>query len=132
MEAPLRPGPKERVGYVADIRLLGGNPHLTVMSLYTTTAPWPSGAVLPLGVVRVEAAMARAMNQKTFVLDARRIAFIPADLTFFPRLAQPDRGVVFKTSFRFQERVEDILLQLADRAETVVQLGPDVPGARRR
>jgi hypothetical protein len=44
MEQPLRPGPKEHVGYVADIRQINGSAHLTVMSIYTTTTQWEPGA----------------------------------------------------------------------------------------
>jgi hypothetical protein len=128
MEAPLRPGPKEHIGYIADVRRLGANAHLTVMSLYTTTRPWQPGIPLPAGIIPVETEMARRMRQKGFVLDARRVAFLPIDLSFFPRLAQPDKGVVFTASLRFHRLVEDTLKQVARRPEIIVKLGPDTPG----
>jgi len=53
-EEPLRPGPKEHVGYVADIRHISGNAHLTVMSLYTTSVPWEPSVRLPPGIIPVE------------------------------------------------------------------------------
>lgn len=133
-EEPLRPGPKEHVGYIADIRRIEGNTHLTVMSLYTTTTPWRPGTPLPLGIIPVEPSMARKMNQKGFVMDARRIAFIPVNTMFFPRLATPDRGIVHTASQRFHALVQDTLLQLTRRPELVVKLGPDArePPRRRR
>lgn len=130
VEEPLRPGAKERIGYVADIRRIGSNTHLTVMSLYTTTTPWKPGIRLPLGVIPVEPAAAETMNQKGFVMDCRRIAFIPVVASFFPRLGQVDKGVVHIASKRFHRLVEDTLLHLARRAELVVRLGPDAPGRR--
>src|SRR3546814_933771 len=131
-EEPLRPGPKEHVGYVADVRQLDGNAHMTVMSLYTTTVPWEPDVRLPSGVIPVEPQLARQMNQKGFVLDARRIAFIPVTLAFFPRLDKPDRGIVHTASRRFHQVVQNALVTLAKRPDLVVKLGPDAPGRQRR
>lgn len=132
MEEPLRPGPKEHVGYVADVRQLDGNAHVTVMSLYTTTVPWEPDLRLPPGVIPVEPQLARQMSQKGFVLDARRIAFIPVTPAYFPRLDRPDRGVLHTASKRFHEVVQNTLVKLAQRPDLVVKLGPDAPGRRRR
>jgi hypothetical protein len=131
MEEPLRPGPKEHVGYVADIRRINGNPHLTVMSIYTTTTPWDQGITLPPGIIPVEPAMAQVMNQKSFVMDARKIAFIPVNPDFFPRLAEPDKGIIYTADIRFHHLVQNTLMMLAGRPELVSKLGPDSPGSRR-
>lgn len=131
MEEPLRPGPVEHVGYVADIRRIDGNPHVTVMSIYTTTTPWQPGARLPLGVIPVEPGMAEKINQKGFVMDARKIAFIPVNLAFFPRLTESDKGIIHTAAERFHQHVQNTLMKLAKRPELVVALGPDVPGVRR-
>lgn len=127
MEEPLRPGPEEHVGYVADIRRINGNAHLTVMSIYTTTTPWQPGVKLPLGLIPVEPAMAQKMNQKAFVMDARKIAFIPVNQAFFPRLVNPDKGIIFTAAERWHHVVQNTLMKLAKRPELVVKLGPDVP-----
>jgi hypothetical protein len=127
MEAPLRPGPKERVGYVADVGRIGDNLHFTVMALYTTTTPWESGARLPLGVIPVEPAMAETMNQNGFVLDARRVAFLPVIKAFFPRLQDTDKGIVHTASGRFETHVLNTLANLAKRPDLVIRLGPDTP-----
>lgn len=132
MEEPLRPGPKEHVAYVADIRQIHGKHHLTVMAIYTTTTPWQSGVPLPLGVIPVESEIAQKMQQKSFVMDARKVAFIPADLTFFPRLKSPDKGVIHMASQRFHSHVQNILVTLAKRPELVTKLGPDAPGVPAR
>lgn len=131
MEEPIRPGPKEHVGYVADIRQLGGNAHLTVMSIYTTTTPWEPGVKLPLGLIPVEPAMAQKMNQAGFVMDVRRVAFIPVNRAFFPRLGEPEKGIIYTAAERFHHLVQNTLVKLAKRPELVVKLGPDAPGLRR-
>lgn len=131
MEEPLRPGPEEHVGYVADIRRIDGNAHLTVMSIYTTTTPWEPGVKLPLGIIPVEPTMAEKMNQRGFVMDARKIAFIPVNRAFFPRLADPDKGIIFTAAERWHQLVQNTLMKLAKRPELVVKLGPDVPSLRR-
>jgi hypothetical protein len=132
MEEPLRPGPQEHVGYVADIRQIGGNAHFTVMTLYTTTTPWEPDVRLPLGVIPVEPAMAERMNQKGFVMDARKIAFVPVNSAFFPRIGEPGKGIVHTASQKFHELVQNTLMQLAKRAELVVKLGPEAPVGPRR
>jgi hypothetical protein len=132
MEEPLRPGPKERIGYVADIRQIAGNPHFTVMSLYTTSVRWAPRMRLPPGVIPVEPAVAATMNQKGFVMDVRKIAFIPLTPGFFPRLAEPGKGIVHTASERFHQLVQNTLVLLAKRPELVVKLGPDAPGTTRR
>lgn len=132
MEEPLRPGPKEHVGYVADIRQIAGNPHLTVMSLDPTSVPWAPGMRLPPGVIPVEPALAAKMNQKGFVMDARKIAFIPLSPAFFPRLTESGKGIVHTASERFHQLVQNTLVLLAKRPELVVKLGPDGPGATGR
>ena len=100
------------------------------MALYTTTAQWQPGARLPLGIIPVEPAVAERMNQRGFVMDARRIAFMPVDLTFFPRLADADRGIVHTASRQFHQLVQNILMQLARRPELVMKLGPDIQEGR--
>lgn len=131
MEEPLRPGPEEHIGYIADIRQISGNPHFTVMSIYTTTTPWEPEVKLPFGVLPIQSAMAQKMNQKGFVLDARRVAFIPVSRDFFPRLDAPEKGIVHTASRGFHHLVENTLVQLARRPELVVKLGPDAPGIAR-
>ncbi len=131
-EQPLRPGPTEHIGYVADIGTIAGHLHLTVMALYTTTAPLQPGIKLPLGVIPVERAVAKTMNQSGFVMDARRVAFMPVTPAFFPRLRQPDKGIVHTASRRFHLLMRATLLELARRPELVVGLGPDAPRRPRR
>jgi len=130
LEEPLRPGPKEHVAYVADVRQIRGKAHLTVMAIYTTTSPWQEGVKLPLGIIPIESEIARRMKQKSFVMDARKIAFIPVNSAFFPRMATPDKGVIHTASRRFHEHVQNTLMQLAKRPDLVVTVGPDLPSRR--
>jgi hypothetical protein len=132
MEEPLRPGEREHVGYVADIRQIRDKPYLTVMAVYTTTTPWQSGVRLPLGVIPIESEIAQKMKQRSFVMDARKVAFVPANPNFFPRLETPDKGIIHTASRRFHMHVQNVLVELAKRPELVVKLGPDAPGVTPR
>jgi hypothetical protein len=131
LEAPLSPGDKERIVYIADIRQLAGRRIFTVMSLYTTTVQWEADSPLPLGVIPVTGAAAAKMNQKSFVIDARRIAFVPATEDFFPRLGSPEKGVVYEATKGFRAHIENILAQLAGRPDLIQLLGPEKPGRRK-
>jgi len=132
IEEPLRPGPSEHVAYVADVRQLHGKPHLTVMAIYTTTTAWEPGARLPLGVLPIGSEIAQKMRQKSFVMDARKVAFVPATPRFFPRLDFSDKGIIHTASRSFHGLVQNTLLELARRPELVVKLGPDGPGIASR
>jgi hypothetical protein len=130
-EAPLLPGDKERIVYIADVRQRADRRIFTVMSLYTTTVPWEPGSPLPLGVVPVTGVAAAKMNQKSLVIDARRIAFVPATDDFFPRLGSPERGIIYEATKGFRAHIENILAQLAGRADLIQVLGPEKPGRRK-
>lgn len=101
------------------------------MSLYTTIAQWEPGLPLPLGVIPVTGTAASKMNRKPFVLDARRIAFIPATDDFFPRLHAPAGAVVYQATKTFRRQVESTLAELARRPDLLQLLGPQAPGRPR-
>lgn len=65
-------------------------------------------------------------------MDARKVAFVPADPIFFPRLKTPDKGIIHTASQRFHLHVQNVLVQLAKRPELVIKLGPDAPSAAPR
>lgn len=130
-EAPLAPGDKERIVYVVDVRQLAGRNLLTVVSLYTTTRAWDPDLPLPPGVIPVSAATAVRMKQKPFVIDARRIAFLPVNEAFFPRLGAPAGAVLFEAEGSFRRKVENVLAKLVNRPDLIQILGPDAPARRR-
>jgi len=101
------------------------------MSLYTTTVQWDSSMPLPLGVIPVTGAVAAKMNQKPFVIDARRIAFVPATADFFPRLHAPENAIVYDGTKAFRRHVENVLAELARRPDLVQLLGPHSPDRRK-
>lgn len=130
-EAPLSPGDKERITYVADVRQNASRQVFTVMSLYTTTVQWAPGSPLHLDIILVTGAAASRMNQKPFVLDARGVAFVPATDDFFPRLHAPAGAVVYQATKTFRRQVESVLAELVRRPDLLQLLGPDAPGRRR-
>jgi hypothetical protein len=129
-EAPLPPGDKERVVYVADVRQHAGRQMFTVMPLCRTTVQWERGTPLPLGVIPVAIGAAAKMKQKPFVIDARRIAFVPANESYFPRLRAPDGAVIHEATKAFRAHIENVLARLANRPDLVQLLGPDIPSRR--
>lgn len=130
-ESPLSPGDKDRIVYVADVRQLAGRRIFTVMSLYTATTPWDANVPVPMGIIAITGTAAARMNQKPFVIDARNIAFIPANDEFFPRLHTPQGGVVYEATKSFRRHVESILVELAERPELLQLLGPHASRRRR-
>lgn len=129
-DAPLRPGPRRHIGYVLDIVRRRGRFHVAAL-LYTTTQPWPQGAALPPGVIRAQARQAAQAGQRPFLLDARRIAYLPVERAFFPDLEQPGRGIQGTASVGFQRHIERAVVELLQTPELLELLGPERPKRQR-
>jgi hypothetical protein len=89
-ENPVRPGPRH-IGYVA---LSTSGDHVNAIFLaYTTSQPW-AGAK-PFGMYHFDRATAAGIGQsRSFTLDLRRMALVPATAEWFPDLPSADRGIV--------------------------------------
>ncbi len=95
-EAPLRPGPLH-VAYILAVAAVAGG--YGVMAAYTTSQPW-TGA-LPQGVLSFDRSAAASLGQsRAFVLDLRRLAYLPLTVAWFPRLTEPDAGVLGRAQSR--------------------------------
>jgi len=101
-------------------------------ALYTTTRPWPRGQAIPFGVIPVAPEIARRMRQEAFVVDARRIAYMPLDERFFPDLGNPDRGVRGVAPRELRERIERALVKLLADPALLEFLGPERPQRPKR
>ena len=89
-EAPITPGPRH-IAY--SIAVTGQGRAYQGMLAYTTSKPWPGA--LPEGVRRFSEQQAKSLGQeRAFVLDLRRIAWIPITEAWFPYLNAPDHGIV--------------------------------------
>jgi hypothetical protein len=99
---------------------------MTVMTIYTTTTPRQAGQNQPLGIIPVGSGLAGQMAQVAFSMDVRRIAFLPVDTQFFPRLAEPGHGIVHTASLSFHRLVQNTIAQVLKRPELIVKLGPDI------
>lgn len=133
-ESPTSPGPRRHIGYILDI--VGRRDRLYVAAaLYTTTSSWPSGAPLPLGVIPVRDPKAAQMGQKPFVIDARRIALMPINSTFFPDLHRPEKGIQGTATETLKRQIEATMVRLVKRPELLQILGPEraaKPQSRKR
>jgi hypothetical protein len=84
-----------------------------------------------MGVVIVNAEKSRAMGQKPFVLDARRLALLPLTDLWFPELSKPDRGIVAIAPAAFRKEVTQAAYAAASRASHIELLGPKAPNTHR-
>lgn len=98
---------------------------------YTTSQPWRHEA-LPPGVFVIDQSIAASFGQgRAFVLDLRRLAFVPLTALWFPRLGRPDRGVQGRAALQWQRRFKQVADDLLSRrAEIIERLGPSWPGRR--
>jgi hypothetical protein len=94
------------------------------MAAYTTSQPW-SGA-LPEGVIAFTSAEAAGLGQtRAFVLDLRRLAYLPLTSAWFPRITAPDQGVFGRAPKALRDRVNAAATGLAARRpETLSRTGP--------
>ncbi len=120
-EAPLRPGPLH-VAYTLAVAAVGSG--YGVMTAYTTSQPW-AGA-LPHGVIAFDSAEAAGLGQtRAFVLDLRRLAYLPLTATWFPRAGEEGAGVLGRAPKALRDRVNATATELAKRRpETLSRSGP--------
>ena len=119
-ERPSEPGPEDHLHlvYVQD------QTQDLVLTIYTTSVLGDLQSPTPIGVIRVLADEAKALGQKPFVLDARRIALLPLTVDWFPALSNPQRGIVTIAPASFQKQVTQAAYAAASRAVHIELLGP--------
>ena len=95
-----------------------------VMAAYTTSQPW-AGA-LPQGVIAFDSAEAAGLGQaRAFVLDLRRLAYLPLTAAWFPRVAEEGAGVLGRAPKALRDRVNAMATDLVKRRpETLSRSGP--------
>ena len=95
-----------------------------VMTAYTTSQPW-SGAT-PQGVIAFDAAGAASLGQtRAFVLDLRRLAYLPLTVAWFPRAGEDGAGVLGRAPKPLRDRVNAMAAELVkQRPETLSRSGP--------
>lgn len=75
------------------------------MLAYTSSGPWRGVGARPVGVLDFPAAMARPLHQRAFHLDLRCLARVSLSDAWFPRLGQPDRGIVAVADRATRDRI---------------------------
>ncbi len=133
-EDPVRPGPLH-LAYILVVNGTvrpGKHPALSALVAYTTSQPWPYPSY-PLGVHGFDRQAAKDVGQaRAFVLDLRRLAFLPVALDWFPRLDQPGAGVEGRLPKRQQRAFwRDAEELLTRRSDAIERLGPLWPAGRR-
>ena len=120
-EAPVRLGPLH-VAYTLAMAVVGGGHG--VMTAYTTSQPWVGA--LPQGVIAFDGAEAAILGQaRAFVLDLRRMAYLPLTPIWFPRAGEVDAGVLGRAPQALRERVNAMAAELVKRRpESLSRSGP--------
>jgi len=96
---------------------------------YTTSRQWAPDTPFPLGILAFNRAQAAIYGQsRAFVMDLRRIAFLPMTTAWFPYLDQSGSGVQGHAPKADQRRFRQTAEDLARRhRELVERLGPGWP-----
>ena len=120
-EAPLRPGPLH-VAYTLAVAAVADG--YGAMVAYTTSQPWAEA--LPPGVLAFDSGQAAGLGQRrAFVLDLRRLAYLPLTATWFPRVGEAGAGVLGRAPKALRDRVNAVTTELAKRRpETLSRSGP--------
>lgn len=94
------------------------------MAAYTTSQPW--AGTLPQGVIAFDKKEAAGLGQaRAFVLDLRRLAYLPLTATWFPRMGETGAGVLGRAPKTLRDRVNATTAELAKRRpETLSRSGP--------
>lgn len=97
------------------------------MLAYTTSQAWVGQ--LPWGVRRFDEGQALALGQdKAFVMDLRRIAYVPISAAWFPQINDADRGIVGRASSGLKTAISiESAGIFKKRAEIIQKLGPSWP-----
>ena len=98
---------------------IGATATLAIVA-YTTSKPWPAGIPCPLGVRPFDAEAARALGQRPFVLDLRRLAKLPISSAWFLDLETPTAGVIAVAPRALRDELQETLAALLRRHRALV------------
>lgn len=133
-ENPARPGLRH-VAYVVEVFAKPGQAGTAFEALaaYTTSQPWPHAAK-PFGLFAFDQQQAAGLGQdRAFVLDLRRVAYVPVTPAWFPDLARPGGGIQGRAPATLRRQLRDAARELLTRhVATVERLGPLWPDSSRR
>ena len=73
------------------------------LTIYTPSFIWDTKTPTPLGGIIFNAELSKAMGQKRFVIDARRLALLPLTNYWFLRLSHSDDGIMAIAPAKFQK-----------------------------
>ena len=123
-ERPSTPGPRH-IGYVL-VTVKDAHGH-GAMVAYTTSQPW-SGRT-PRGVRSFTREQATDLGQaRAFMLDLRRIAYIPVDAAWFPDVNGTHHGIVGRAPEKLRLDLEETAKELFGRhAGNIEKLGSRWP-----
>lgn len=97
-----------------------------VVGVYTTSQIGKFDRTLPIGVIQVSPELAaRTGEQKPFFIDVRKRAFIPFTRKFFPRMDEPQHGIIGPAGKPLsREIIRQFQLVNERYPELIVNVGP--------
>lgn len=127
-ENPARPGPRH-LAYALLVYDATATSSGSIVAAYTTSRPWPGGITLPRGVFRFDRQEAAALGQaRAFMLDVRRLAYVPIAARWFPHLDRPDRGIQGRAPKSTRQKIwREAEEPLTRHSELIERLGPFWP-----
>jgi hypothetical protein len=120
------------LAYILGVSGVAGTNQFSAISAYTTSQPWP-GAAMPLGVRAFDRQAAATLGQsRPFILDMRRLAFVPITPVWFPQVDQPGHGIQGHAPQALRRQLERVAAELATRRGDIVErLGTLWPSGKR-
>ena len=124
-EAPTRPGPRH-IAYALVVSDPTATAPASMLAAYTTSQPCATDSAAPLGLFRFDCEQDAVFGQvRAFVLDTRRLAYLPITLQWFHRFDRLGMGVQCRAPKHLQQTIWQVAKALLTRhVELVERRGP--------
>lgn len=113
------------MGYIVGIFDAVATDGWSALVAYSTSQAWKQPA-RPPGLFVIDRQEAAAFGQaRAFVLDLRRLAYIPVTPAWFPWLDQPGGGIQGRVTARWEQQFKRAAEELLTRRPEIIErLGP--------
>ncbi|MEO0392712.1 MAG: hypothetical protein AAF213_05640 [Pseudomonadota bacterium] len=128
-EDPTQPGPDTKVGLVVGVDKSDPKNPIVKVAYTTTSGPAINREKDKPGNIFVDDKTARGMNQVEFMINTRRIAYVPSDKRFFPELGQPGSGIIANAPRQLRERINAEMDKAKALGIKLDETGPKVASA---
>lgn len=128
-ENPNQPGPETKIGLVVGVDKTDPRNPIVQVAYTTSSGPAINREKNDPGNIHVDDKEARGMNQIEFMINTRRIAYVPSDSRFFPELGQPGSGIIGTAPKQLRQRINAEMAKTKHLGMKVDVTGPKAPSA---